>query len=708
MKLESAARSALGVFSVLLFLSGCSSTRSLHNGWMTGPDGQGRYAAWAGNGSDASLIDPADSLAADSDWLIDSLAVPADSLAMLRDDQGEIPDISDSLAAATQARLLSMSELIDYPVVVNRRVLSYIDFFLGRSRHLFEGGLVRSGRYLDMARQIFHEEGIPQDLVFLAHVESSFKHNARSRARAIGLWQFIRGTAQLYGLRCDSYVDERLDPEKETRAAARYLRDLYATFGDWHLALAAYNTGAGNVTRAIERAGTRDFWRLAETRYLMRETREFVPAILAATILAKSPGAYGLTELTDPPLIYEKVTVSMPTDLRVVARCCGATLAELKLLNPALLVLQTPPRGGDYEIRVPPGLGERVAREITQIPPEDRLVFERHSVRRGDTLAQIAHRYGTTVRAIQDANQLGRSTMIHVGQSLTIPGRYVSHAPLAEVAQGERETVHHRVRGGETLSKIASRYGVTVAEIQRANRLRSVHRIAVGQALVIPVPREAPALAQTPPPPARQETRPIAPPADATGAPMARVSGSLRPQNASCDLGRGPSTAHLVEAARQQILTAVPSLANPSSPTLQSSPEDATATASAIPAAKPTIHRVRRGETLGRIAERYGTDVAHLLRWNHLRSSQLIYPGQKIKVSAPGEGSAGQAQLTATPKPSPSSSVSKAKRVHVVRRGDSLWRIAQRYGVRLADLLAWNDLGSAARIYPGQRLLIQR
>lgn len=674
---------------------------------MTGPDGHARFAAWAGNASDGDLIDPADSLAADSDWLIDSLGVPADSLAMLRDEQGEIPDISDSLAAATQARLPSISELIDYPVVVNRRVLSYVDFFLGRSHRLFEGGLVRSGRYLDMARQIFQEEGIPQDLVFLAHVESSFKHNARSPARALGLWQFIRGTAQLYGLRCDSYVDERLDPEKETHAAARYLRDLYATFGDWHLALAAYNTGAGNVTRAIERAGTRDFWRLAETRYLMRETREFVPAILAATILAKSPGAYGLTELTDPPLVYEKVTVSIPTDLRVVARLCGATLAELKLLNPALLVLQTPPRGGDYEIRVPAGMGERVAREITQIPPEDRLVFERHSVRRGETLAVIAHRYGTTVRAIQDANRLGRSTVIHVGQSLTIPGRYVGDSPLAEVVRGDSEPVHHRVRRGETLSKIASRYGVTAAAIQRANRLRSANRIAAGQSLVIPVPREAPALAQAPPPPVRREAPRTAPPTNATGAPMARVSGSLRPQNASCDLGRGPSTAHLVEAARQEILTAVPSLANPS---LESSPEDATATASSSLAAKPTIHRVRRGDTLGRIAERYGTDVAHLLRWNKLRSSRIIYPGQKIKVSAPGSARAEQPQVSASPSPkaSTSAAVSKAKRVHVVRRGDSLWRIAQRYGVRLGDLLAWNGLRSAARIYPGQRLLIQR
>jgi membrane-bound lytic murein transglycosylase D len=711
MKLATNARLALGVFVFFVFLSGCSTSRSLHAGVVTRPGNLGTFPAWATDSPNGALLAATDSLATDADWLIDSLAVPIDTLAALPGDNSQVPDISDSLAAATQARLPSMEELFDYPVVVNRRVLSYIDFFLGRSRKLFEAGLVRSGRYLDMSRRIFQEEGIPQDLVFLAHVESSFKYNARSRARAIGLWQFIRGTARLYGLRCDSYVDERLDPERETRASARYLHDLYKTFGDWHLALAAYNTGAGNVERAIQRAGTRDFWRLAETRYLMNETRNFVPAILAATILAKSPGAYGMTEETDPPLTYDSVVLSVPTDLRVIARCCGASLTELKHLNPALLVLQTPPHAGDYEIRVPAGLGERLAREITSVPPTERLVYERHSVRRGETLAAIAHRYGTTVRAVQDANQLGRSTMIRVGQTLTIPSRNGGETPLAQVAQGEGESVQHRVCRGETLSKIAARYGVTVETIQRANRLSSPNRISIGQSLVIPVPlpEPEPDVAQTPPPAAWPESLPAKAPGEPAGTPMARVSGSLRPLNATCDLGRGPSTAHLVERARQEILTSVPSLANPTSPSVESSPEDATATAvSGLPAPKPPVHIVRRGDTLGRIADRYGTDVAHLLRWNRLRSGRLIYPGQRIRVGAADAPRGEEPQIRAQSGRANRETARTAKRVHVVSRGDSLWRIAQRYGVRLADLLAWNSLRAASRIYPGQRLLIQR
>jgi membrane-bound lytic murein transglycosylase D len=680
-------------------------------GVTSGPD---RWPIWATSGASATVDQSGvnggapDTLNAEADRLIDSLAVPIDSIAALPSVENEVPDISDSLAALTQARLPSMEELFDYPVVVNRRVLSYVDFFLGRSRNLFEGSLRRSGRYLPMARRIFQEEGIPQDLVFLAHVESAFKYNARSRARALGLWQFIRGTASLYGLRCDSYVDERLDPERETRACARYLHNLYDKFGDWHLALAAYNTGAGNVDKAIARAGTRDFWRLAETRHLMRETRDFVPAILAATILAKSPGAYGLTEETEPPLAYDTVALSMPSDLRVVARCCGATQTEIQRLNPALLVLQTPPRAGDYEVRVPPGLGERLAREISRIPPEDRLVVERHAVRRGDTLGLIARRYGTTVRAIQDANRLGRSTTIHVGQALVIPNGHATPAPLAEARRGERDVVSHRVARGETLGRIAAQHGVSVQAIQAANRLSTPDRISVGQSLVIPIPagrRDAPdepvaetaPLAPSPPETSRVDTgRPL----------LARVSGCL-PQDPKCDLGRGPSTAHLVAQARQQILMTIPSIA-PEPPSSVSSPGDATFSTGNAAAARAatSFHIVRRGDTLGRLAEHYGASIAQLLRWNRLRSGRLIYPGQKIRVASPA-GPHVAPEIVADPEPpAPETAAPSARNVHVVRRGDSLWRIAQRYGVGLTDLLAWNGLRRASRIYPGQKLFV--
>ncbi|MBD3335457.1 MAG: LysM peptidoglycan-binding domain-containing protein, partial [Candidatus Eisenbacteria bacterium] len=562
----------------------------------------------------------------DAERLLDVLAVPIDTLE-------SAPDISDSLAAATKARLPSVEELFDYPVVVNRRVLAWIDFYLGRGKATFNRSLERSGRYLRMARRIFAAEGVPQDLAFLAHVESGFRHNARSHARALGLWQFMRATARLYGLRCDSYVDERLDPEKETYAAARHLRDLHDRYDDWYLALAAYNAGAGKVNRAIRRTGSRDFWRIARTRYLRNETRNFVPAILAATILAKSPGAYGFTEETDPPLAYETVSVDSPTDLRVVARCAGAPLAEIQALNPSLLHLQTP-RGTDaFAVHVPQGTAERFRGAFAQIPREQRLIFHRHRVRRGETLGGLARRYGASVRSIQNANGMGRRTTIYAGRTLKIPARDIEDWSWSDLAGGD--AVQHRVRRGECLNGIAQRYGVPMRSLQAANGIADPSLIYPGNILTIPRPGPA----------AARKTGP----ADAGGRRMhskrAEERGELR-LNTSIDLGRVPSTAHIVADARQA---------------LEESEEESAEEG-------PRIHRVRRGDTLSGIAARYGVSLSRLCRWNGLARSSTIRPGQEIHLSEP-DGKGGSA------------------RWHVVRRGESLWRIARRYGVRVADII---------------------
>jgi membrane-bound lytic murein transglycosylase D len=607
-------------------------------------------------------------IANDADWLIDSLAVLVDPLSIPAEAGIEIPDISDSLAAETEARLPSVEELFDYPVVVNRRVLTWIDLYRTKAKRNFERGLRRSGRYLAMARRIFAEEGVPQDLVFLAHVESGFRHNARSSKRALGLWQFMRGTAKLCGLRCDGHVDERLDPEKSTRAAARHLRDLHAQFRDWYLAFAAYNAGAGKVERAIRRSGTRDFWRIAETRFLRNETRNFVPAILAATILAKSPGAYGLTEQTDPPLAYDTVPVDSPTDLRVVAQCCGAPLRDLETLNPALLLLQTPPHADAYEIRVPLGLGERFAKRIAQIPPEERLVNYRHNVRSGETLGLLARRYGTTVRAIQEANGMGRSTLIRAGRTLLIPSRNAAAAGSEDFVWDGETSVKHKVRRGETLSHIAARHGVGVATIQRANNLASRNRIYAGQLLTIPVPRRLP--------PEPITTAESSAPTKVTAGKATPQSRSMMALNTSHNLGRVSSTAHIVEQARQEI---------------DEQEERLRAARAAAP--KPRTYTVRRGDTLSGIAVRHGVRVSQLRRWNTLRSTYLIYPGDELWVQDPR--SAGGPASDEEP-----------RQVHVVRRGDSLWKIAKRYGVRTSDLAEWNGIGRSSTIYPGQKILL--
>ncbi|MFH1143141.1 MAG: LysM peptidoglycan-binding domain-containing protein [Candidatus Eisenbacteria bacterium] len=685
-------------FACLLLLSavtGCGTSRKLQDL----PIGLSRTNGCEEEAWDTDSLPPMASfdevvdslLTEDSDWLLDSLSVPVGPLGTLDEAIADLPDISDSLAAETQAHLPSSEDLFDYPVVVNRRVLTWIDVFQGKARKNFERSLVRSGRYLAMARRIFREEGIPQDLVFIGHVESGFRYNALSSARALGLWQFMRGTARLYGLRCDGHVDERLDPEKSTRAAARYLKKLYGDFGDWYLAMAAYNAGEGKVARAIERCGTKDFWRLAGTKHLRNETRNFVPAILAATILAKSPGAYNLPEETDNPLAYDTVPVDSPLDLRVVASCTGVTVSELQHLNPALLLLQTPPDAKQWDVRVPVGLGETFAQKIAQIPAGERLVQHRHVVRSGETLGSLARRYGTTVAAIQDANRMGRKTMIRVGQTLSIPSRR-GIAPEDLRASNSGDPVRHSVRRGETLSAIAKRYGVGIKDIQKANKLRNINSISPGQSLLIPVPAprvDESTLAQAPAGESRVDGLPVSnsgPAAavatpgsnDALARPASPPSRRMQELNTSYSLGRVSSTAHIVEQARQQMLEGE----------LEEPPQQETAVVAEPP---PVEHVVRRGETLSGIADRYGVSLSALKRWNSLRSSNLIRTGQKLKIVEPTRDAASKGDDS---------------RVHVVRQGDSLWLIAKRYGVNARDLAARNGIGRSGRIYPGQKILV--
>lgn len=472
----------------------------------------------------------------ETDRYLDSLtvevALPGDSTVAGLDP----PDVSDSLAALTEARLPSTESLFDYPVVVNRRVLTWVDAYLGRLRKGFEISLRRSGRYLPMARRIFAEEGIPQDLAFLAHVESGFRPNARSRKSAYGLWQFIRGTARLNGLRCDGLVDERLDPERSARAAAQYLRSLHDIYGDWHLALAAYNAGPGKVNRAIKRSGYSSFWEIANTRYLRRETRNFVPAILATTILSKSPSAYGLTEETEPPLVNDTLTVHCATDLRVIADAVGLAHSDVIDLNPSLLYGQTPPKCS-YMVRLPVGTRETAQTELAKIPPKERLIFHRHRVRSGDTLSELARHYGTTVRAIQAENGLGRSTLIRVGKTLRIPTRPVRS-------------------GGKSRS---------------------------------------------------QAKRPE--PAQVTLA----TNEPAMPERCDHDLGRGPSTAHVVEEARTALAEAK----------ARGEIRDL------------CVHVVRRGDTLSAIARRYDVPLSRLYRLNNLGPRSIIRPGQEIITERP-------------------------------------------------------------------------
>jgi membrane-bound lytic murein transglycosylase D len=357
----------------------------------------------------------------------------------------------------------------DLPLMLNDYVASYINYFSSRGKGYLENGLVRAGRYEPMIRRVLKEEGVPQDLIYLAQAESGFHPLALSRAGARGMWQFMAGRGSGYGLARNWWVDERQDPEKATRAAARHLKDLYNQFGDWYLAMAAYNSGPGNVQQAVKRTGYADFWELYKRNVLPAETKNYVPIILAVTIMAKNPTQYGLENLQpDPPLQYETVKVDYPVDMRLVAECVDASVSTIQDLNPALLRMTTP-KEGTYDLKVPTGTAERFQQAIAAIPRDKRVWWRYHKVGDGETLSEIARQYRTTSASIAEVNNIDRNDGLMVGSRLVIP-----IAPGRESqrqAYSKRPTIY-KVRKGDTVLSVADDFSVPVEKLRSWNRLK--------------------------------------------------------------------------------------------------------------------------------------------------------------------------------------------------------------------------------------------
>ena len=382
----------------------------------------------------------------------------------------------------------------DIPIVVNDQVEYFIEYFQTTQRKAFSLWLQRSGRYIPMMKEVLREHGLPEDLVYMALIESGFNPRAYSRRRASGPWQFIYRTGKRYGLTVDWWIDERRDPEKSTIAAARHLKDLYDQFSCWYLAAASYNAGAGKISRAIQRYKTEDFWELTKHRYLKRETKNYVPKMIAAALIAKSPEKYGFADIEyDEPIRYEKVAVSDATDLRVIARCSETDYEVIKALNPELLRWCTPPDYQNYQAKIPEGKREIFLQNFAQLKPSEKITFRRHYVRSGDTLSQIARRYGTGVSAIMQMNHLRNPRHLRAGTSIIIPIpadkavsiRKKTHAAttspkttetpktIPTMDESSLEEIRYVVQEGDTLWDIALLYNLRVEDIRRWNNLRS-------------------------------------------------------------------------------------------------------------------------------------------------------------------------------------------------------------------------------------------
>lgn len=489
------------------------------------------------------------------------------------DETNEIAPAADaSVKAKVQAEIKSTHS--DLPLMLTDQVAGYISYFSNRGRGTFERAFARSGRYREMMRAILKQEGVPQDMIYLAQAESGFHPLAVSRAGARGIWQFMGSRARGYGLSHDQWIDDRQDPVKSTRAAARHLKDLYNEFGDWYLAMAAYNSGPGTVQAAVKRTGYADFWELYQRNVLPKETRNYVPIILAVTIMAKNPSQYGLNAIAmDKPAAYDSVTLNYAVDLRLVAECVGATSGEIQDLNPRLLRLTTP-REGTFELHLPQGTKDQYETAIAEIPRDMRLWWRYHKVQSGDTLASLARTYRTTVRSITEANHLDSDQSLEMGAELMIPVAPGKH-PLTDTATYAHRITRYRVHKGDTVETVAENFGVPAQMVRRWNGLRgdSLHGRRV-LALHLPV---------TP----NSETSSTPPSKPSKGAQAVRTASAKAPKPAAGE-GDEPGQTGVVH------------------------------------------HMVKRGETLYSIASAYKTTVAALKRDN--RNVATLHPGMILIV----------------------------------------------------------------------------
>lgn len=377
--------------------------------------------------------------------------------------------IDPRLKDRTLARLQSSRSQL--PLEVNDAVLSYINYFTsprGSKTLLF--GLKRSGRYRDMISRILSEEGVPQELIHLAQAESGFMPRAVSPKAAAGMWQFVRGRGKEYGLDSGHEIDERLDPEKATRAAARHLRDLYNQLGDWYLAMAAYNCGPYCVERAVQRTGYADYWELRRRNALPKETRNYIPAILAMAIVSKDLEAYGLeAQEPEPPMQFETINVTAPTNIALIADAADVPVAEIRELNPSLLKPVAPV---GYEVRVPAERGAPVMAALGAVPEAKRAAWRLHRVASGDTLASIARQYSTAANSIVAANQNYDSTFFEApedGEMLLIPASPAPAKAASKKSAKRRSSARSRSsKASSTVVQVRTKSGAQARRVASA------------------------------------------------------------------------------------------------------------------------------------------------------------------------------------------------------------------------------------------------
>lgn len=502
---------------------------------------------------------------------------------------GEAPSATSSVSGGKEMRRFHLNdpkapEIVDHeletiPTEVNPMVDKWVNYFQGRGRRHMERYLARSTRYEAVMKRVLRDNGLPEDLFYIALIESGFSSSAVSHASAVGYWQFIRGTGKRYGLEISRLVDERRDPVLATEAAAEYFRGLYSVFGSWYLAMASYNVGENRVKREVMKHQTRDFWELARKARFPSETINYVPKFIAAKMIAKDPAKYGFEEIDYlPPIEFDTVEVTHSVNLRVMAEKMSLNYEDFKALNPKFKGEIAPDREGRLSLRIPPGQTELAVTAAADAVPEKieyvaDVDTQRYRIRRGDNLSSIARRFRTSVAYLRDLNDLPRGRALRVGSVLYVPDRTPltsratrtarTVAPKAPSSKGAATSLagadgvrYHVVRSGDSLYTIARRYGTTISALSKANNIHRGRVLRVGVKLIIPVNGEEPK----------------------------------------------------AEASRQS--------------------------GRRHPAAKAKVHVVRRGENLSRIAAKYRVSVDDIRKKNRIRNPSSLMAGARLMIPA--------------------------------------------------------------------------
>lgn len=485
--------------------------------------------------------------------------------------------------------------LYDFPIVMNKQVEMYLNLFQGKQRRHFQKWLARSGKYAPLMESELSKAGLPKDLIFLSMIESGYNQRAYSRARAVGLWQFMRATGRQYNLTVDNYVDERRDAEKSTKAAVAFLNDLYTEFGDWHLAVAAYNAGPGKIRNGLKRYKVDNFWDLAKHNYLKLETKRYVPKLIAAIILSRDADRYGFNNVDyAEPLAYDTLDVPSGMSLDAIAIASGTETKLIKELNQELHKAKTPANRSSYAVKIPAGTKALASNNMNRLHSYVSTGYKTHTIKKGESVASICRKYDINTTTLLKVNNL-RSAQLKKGTNLRIPYSTVKYQLLPtgsdqQLAQYKENLILHRIAKGETISKIAKKYCVPKEMIVSWNGLPSVHKIRAGQQLALYI--------------------------ENNGTP------------------RGDIQKNRILATTGKLLAAAPDTSQVSPVT--SSLPTLTASKKTAPKESPakavySWYKVRNGDSLWTISRRFNTSATEIRQLNNLKSN-LIQPGSRLKV----------------------------------------------------------------------------